>query len=163
MGWVWGIGIGVAVVLLLVGLTAIPLAARFRRRETQTAVRQFRFQREKLEAKFIDMAHAIGKPRGLRWMDCDWLSAVTFARDRKSGFITAFAGINIRFEAIEGGDMEDVAAVGTLRDAVAVFHYHRGTWGTGGKALFNMNADEALTRLTAQFEPVPVEWPPAPI
>jgi hypothetical protein len=46
-----------------------------------------------------------------------------------------------------------------VRDAVAVFHYHRGTWGTGGKALFNMNAEEAVTRLTAQFEAVPNEWP----
>src|SRR6185436_10970151 len=114
---------------------------RWRQREAQLAVKQFRRQRELLEAKFIDLAHAIGKPRGLRWSDCDWLSAVTFARDRQTGLITAFAGINIRFEAIEGGDMEDVAAVGTVRDAVAVFHYHRGAWGTGGKALFNMNAE----------------------
>ena len=157
MGWIWGIGIGVAV-LLAVALTAIPLAKRWRKREAQRAVRQFRQTRERLEAKFIDLAQALGKPRGLKWMDCDWLSAVTFARDRQSGLITAFAGINIRFEAIEGGDMEDVAAVGTLRDAVAVFHYHNGHWGTGGKALFNMNAEEAITRLTAQFEAVPCEW-----
>ena len=158
MAWIWGIGIGV-VVLLAAALTAIPLAKRWRKREAQLAVRQFRQTRERLEAKFIDLAQALGKPRGLRWMDCDWLSAVTFARDRQTGLITAFAGINIRFEAIEGGDMEDVAAVGTLRDAVAVFHYHNGHWGTGGKALFNMNAEEAITRLTAQFEAVPCEWP----
>ena len=158
MAWIWGIGIGV-VVLLAAALTAIPLAKRWRKREAQRAVRQFRQTRERLEAKFIDLAQALGKPRGLRWMDCDWLSAVTFARDRQTGLITAFAGINIRFEAIEGGDMEDVAAVGTLRDAVAVFHYHNGHWGTGGKALFNMNAEEAITRLTAQFEAVPCEWP----
>lgn len=158
MFWIWGSVIGVALLLAL-ALVSIPLAKRWKRREAQLAVKQFRRQREQLEAKFIDLAHAIGKPRGLRWSDCDWLSAVTFARDRQTGLITAFAGINIRFEAIEGGDMEDVAAVGTVRDAVAVFHYHRGTWGTGGKALFNMNAEEAVTRLTAQFEAVPNEWP----
>lgn len=158
MAWILGIGIGV-LVLFLLAMTSIPLAKRYRKSEAQRAMRQFRHQREQLEAKFIDRAHANGKPRGLRWMDCDWLSAVTFARDRQSGLITAFAGINIRFEAIEGGDMEDVAAVGTLRDAVAVFHYQNGNWGTGGKALFNMNAEEAITRLTAQFESVPCEWP----
>jgi hypothetical protein len=49
--------------------------------------------------------------------------------------------------------------VGTVRDAVAVFHFYRGFWGTGGKALFNMNAEEAVSRLTAQFEAVPCEWP----
>ena len=84
MGWIWGIGIGVAV-LLAVALTAIPLAKRWRKREAQRAVRQFRQTRERLEAKFIDLAQALGKPRGLRWMDCDWLSAVTFARDRQTG------------------------------------------------------------------------------
>jgi len=156
----WMLGLGAVVALaLLVGVFAIPAAKQWRIREARLAVKQFRCQREQLEAKFLDLAQAVGKPRGLRWIDCDWLNAVTFARDRKSGLITAFAGINIRFEAIEGGDMEDVAAVSTVRDAVAVFHFDRGTWGTGGKALFNMNADEAITRLTAQFEPVPCEWP----
>jgi hypothetical protein len=158
MFWGWGIGIAFAC-LVAVATLAIPLAKRWRASEAQRAIRQFRRQREQLEAKFFDMARAIGKPRGLKWIDIDWLSAVTFARDRQTGLITAFAGINIRFEAIEGGDMEDVAAVGTVRDAVAVFHFHNGAWGTGGKALFNMNADEAVTRLTAQFEAVPLDLP----
>jgi hypothetical protein len=158
MVWLWGSLIAVAVVVLLAA-ASIPLAKRWRQREAQVAVKQFRRHRELLEAKFIDLAHATGKPRGLRWSDCDWLSAVTFGRDRQTGLITAFAGINVRFEAIEGGDMEDVAAVGTVRDAVAVFHYHHGAWGTGGKALFNMNAEEAVTRLTAQFEAVPGDSP----
>ncbi len=158
MAWVWGLVIGIGA-LGLVAMTAIPLARRWKQREVQFAVRQFRRQREQIEAKFLDLARGIGKPRGLRWIDCDWLSSVTFARDRQTGLITAFAGINIRFEAIEGGDMEDVAAVGTVRDAVAVFHFHQGNWGTGGKALFNMNAEEAITRLTAQFEAVPGEMP----
>lgn len=158
MLWVWGIGI-VVVLLAIVSVTAIPLAKRWTQRETQAAVTQFRVQREQLEAKFFDLAKTLGKPRGLRWLDCDWLSAVTFARDRQTKLLTAFAGVNIRFEAIEGGDMEDVAAVSTIRDAVAVFHYQNGNWGTGGKALFNMNAEEAVSRLTAQFEAVPCEWP----
>ena len=46
---------------------------------------------------------------------------------------------------------EDVAAVGTVRDACAVFHYQQGQWGTGGKALFNMNAGDAVSRLQGQF------------
>ena len=157
MVWVWILG-SIAALLVLVAVTAIPLAKRWKKREVQVAVRQFKIQREQLEAKFMDLAQSIGKPRGLRWLDSDWLSAVTFARDRQTGLITAFAGINIRFEAIEGGDMEDVAAVSTIRDGVAVFHYQNGSWGTGGKALFNMNAEEAISRLTAQFEPVPGEW-----
>lgn len=157
MIWVWILG-SIAALIVLVSVTAIPLAKRWKKREVQVAMRQFKVQREQLEAKFMDLAQSIGKPRGLRWLDSDWLNAVAFARDRQTGLITAFAGINIRFEAIEGGDMEDVAAVSTIRDGVAVFHYQNGSWGTGGKALFNMNAEEAISRLTAQFEPVPGEW-----
>jgi hypothetical protein len=68
--------------------------------------------------------------------------------------LTAFVAVNIRFEAIEGGDMEGVEAVGILRDAAAVFHYRKGLWGTGGRALFNMNPEDALERLVGQFEPI---------
>lgn len=114
----------------------------------------FRFQREMLEAKFFDIAATSGKPRGLRWMDCGWGNEVSYARDRETGLLTAFVAVNIYFEAIEGGDMEDVEAVDTVRDAAALFHYQNGRWGTGGRALFNLNPEEALVRLENQFEPV---------
>ena len=153
MLWQWALGIG-AVLMVSVIVMAVPLAKRWQRREAAHALKLFRQQREHLEARFLDMAQSIGKPRGLRWLDCEWFDTVTFARDRQTKLLTAFAGINIRFEAIEGGDMEDVAAVSTVRDAVAVFHFHQGIWGTGGKALFNMNPQEAIERLVAQFEPI---------
>ena len=120
----------------------------------QRAVALFRLQREQLEAKFFDLAAGLGKPRDLRWLECDWQNPVTFARDVHTGLLTAFVAVNIHFEAVEGGDMEDVEAVGTVRDAAAVFHYQRGRWGTGGRALFNMNPQDALIRLQGQFEPV---------
>lgn len=153
MALFWG-GVLVVVVLAFICVVAVPLAKRWREREAVSAARLFRRQRERLEAKFMELAQLQGKPRGLRWVDCDWLNTVMFARERQTGLLTAFASVNIRFEAIEGGDMEDVAAVGTIRDAVAMFHFQSGTWGTGGKALFNMNPREAVERLTAQFEPV---------
>ena len=55
--------------------------------------------------------------------------------------------------------MEDVEAVDTIRDATALFHYDpRGHWGTGGRALFNMDPDDALIRLEGQFEPVSLKY-----
>ena len=123
----------------------------------QTAIRMFRLERESLEAKFFDLAAASGKPRGLRWVRCDWQSPVTFGRDVRSRLLTAFVSVEIHFEAIEGGDMEDVEAVGTIRDASAVFHYLNGHWGTGGKALFNLNPQEAIDRLEGQFTAVSVD------
>ena len=151
-GWI-AAGIVVAAAVLI-GLAWKPLRARARAREVAHAVRQFRLHREMLEAKFFDMASALGKPRGLRWLECNWHSGVTFGRDRQTGLITAFAAVNISFEAIEGGDMEGVAAVDTVRDAAALFHYQAGRWGTGGRALFNMNPEDALKRMVDQFEPI---------
>jgi hypothetical protein len=149
-------GIG-AVALLATAAVLLrkPLRAWRDRREADRARHDFRRRREVLEAKFFDLAAKSGKPRDLRWVDCDWLDSVTFARDRKSGLLTAFVAVNIRFEAVEGGDMEGVAAVSNIRDAAAVFHYERGHWGTGGRALFNMNPTDAIERLQSQFEPVP--------
>lgn len=154
----------VAIALLTIGgLVAItffvrsifrPLQAARRLAEAEQAMRQFRMQREFLEAKFFDMARVSGKPRGLKWLDGDWQSEVTFARACDTGLLTAFAGLHVRFEAIEGGDMEGIAAVDTVRDAAAVFQYQRGRWGTGGRVLMNMNPTEALMRLAGQFVPV---------
>lgn len=144
---------------VLLAVTALLLAARpirdwMWRREAVHARASFRRYREVLEAKFFELAAASGKPRGLRWVDCDWLEAVTFARDRQTGLLTAFVSINIHFEAIAGGDMEDVAAVQNIREASAVFHYRAGQWGTGGRALFNMNPADALVRLQGQYDPL---------
>ena len=148
------IGVLVAVVLVAVIVSAKPFRRWVQKRESERAIVQFRVRREQLEAKFFDLARRQGKPRGLRWKQCDWQEAVTFGRDLQSQLLTAFVSTEIHFEAIEGGDMEDVAAVDTIRDAAALFHYSNGQWGTGGKALFNMNAQEAISRLDGQFDPV---------
>lgn len=150
-GW---IAAGVAVFVMAAVLIGRPLLYRLRRRQQQQALQRFRLQREQLEARFFALASVQGRPRGLRWLDCDWQDNVTFARDRTTGLLTAFVACNISFEAIEGGDMEDVEAVGLLRDAAALFHYQQGRWGTGGRAMFNMNPEDALVRLESQFEPV---------
>ena len=149
-----GIVLGLGVLLAVLWK---PLRKWRRQREARLATRVFRLQREHLEAKFFDLAGARGIPRGLRWLDCDWQNDVTFARDLSSGLLTAFVAVNIRFEALEGGDMEDVEAVSTIREAAAVFHFQKGRWGTGGRPLFNMNPRDAVERLQGQFEPVSIE------
>ena len=148
----WAVGAVVAIML-----AAGPFRRWVRKQEVREAVKRFRLQREQLEARFFDMARSQGKPRGLRWIDCDWQSDVTFARDLNSGLLTAFVAVNISFEAIEGGEMEDVEFVSTVRDAAALFHYQHGRWGTGGRPLFNMNPREAVARFEGQFEPVTIE------
>jgi hypothetical protein len=142
---------------LIAGLGVVVAIAWMLRRERaawRMAIRQFRWQREQLEARFFDLAVASGKPRGLRWVECDWLPTVQFARDRMSGLLTAFVHINVRFEAIAGEDMEDVPAVGLVRDASAVFHWRRGIWGTGGRTLFNVTPEAVMRQLSDQYEPI---------
>lgn len=149
----WAGGI-LGAMVVLIGVARRPLLRYVRRKEAERALQQFKFEREMLEARFFDLARTLGKPRGLRWLDCDWQEKVTFARDSHSGWLTAFVAVNIRFEAIAGSDMEDVEAVGLIRDAAAVFHYKGAHWGTGGRALFNMNPQDAVERLRDQYLPL---------
>lgn len=144
---------GLFLLLLIAGR---PLLHLLQRRQAQHAITVFRRQREQLEAKFFDMASRLGKPRGVRWLDCEWQERTAFGRDLQTGMLTAFVAVEIRFEAIPGSDMEGVEHVGLRRDAAALFHYHNGAWGTGGRALFNMNPTDALNRLNDQYEPVHV-------
>lgn len=126
------------------GLLWRPMRAAMRETQFKRAKRDFHQQRERLEARFVDLASSSGKPRGLRWVDCDFDNDVSYARERKSGELSAFVGVTIAFEAIEGGMMEGVEAVSNLRAATAVFRHQRGAWRTDGRVMFNLNPTEAI-------------------
>ena len=115
----------------------------------------FKLQRERLEAQFLQAAAATGKPRGLTWKDCQWDAPVEFVREKETGQIHALVSVTIAFEAIPGGDMENLPAVGNLRNASAVFLFQAGRWITAGKAIFNMNPDEAVRHFQGQYERLP--------
>jgi hypothetical protein len=150
--WFWLAPLLVVVVIILVLVIRGPLRSFGRSVQVERARELFVLQRELLEQKFYDAASATGKPRGLRWKECQWNGQVEFARDRRSGEIAALVPVTIQFEAIEGSDMEGLPAVGNLRNASAVFFFHRGQWQTVGKAVFNMNPDEALSHFKNQYE-----------
>lgn len=114
---------------------------------------QFQCQRDLLKRQYFELASSTGLPRGLRWLNCDWLDAHVLLRDRNSMQPNLLVSINLRFEAIEGSDMEDVAAVSSIRDACAVFQWQNNTWTTSGRTLFNMSPELAQQRLAASYEP----------
>ena len=115
---------------------------------------QFERHRESLERQYFELASSTGLPRGLRWRNCEWLSAQILLRDRTTNQPNLLVSINLWFEAIEGSDMEDVAAVTNIRDACAVFQWNKSIWTTSGRTLFNMNPEEARQRLSASYEPI---------
>src|SRR5262245_43589199 len=114
-------GLWLIPVLLVVGAALAYFAWRRLRRfghavQGERARELFKLQRERLEAQFFTAAAASGKPRGLRWKDCQWESGVEFVREKETGNLAALVGVTIAFEAIEGSDMEGLPAVGNLRN-----------------------------------------------
>ena len=102
----------------------------------------------------LKQGRRVGKPRGLRWTQCEWGDAVELARDPKSGQLLAFVSVTISFEAIVGSDMEGLPAVANLRNASAVFFFDGSEWHTDGRAVFNLNPDEAIRHFGKQYQRV---------
>ncbi len=152
-----GIGWAIAALAVMAFVVGALLGGRVRaawRRSTLAKARkEFHRQREHLEARFFQLAASSGKPRGLRWTRCDFEDDVAYARDRQTGELIAFVGVEIGFSAIEGGGMEEVEAVDDIRAATAVFQYDR-TWRTEGRAIFNLNPTEAIDRFQTNLEMV---------
>lgn len=153
MQWIFGVCLAAACSIAAIAIL-MRLWASFRSRNLQTARKEFFLRREWLEAHFLKLAGVRGIPRGLRWVDCDFNNDVQFARDRTSGQLRALVAATIRFEAIEGGDMEGVEAVANLRAATAVFYLEGGKWTTNGRALFNLNPTEAIQHYRHELEMV---------
>ena len=92
------IGLGVA----FIGLFALVWWIRRHQAGSLKRAREtFQIRREWLEADFVSRAEASGRPRGLRWANCDFEDGVAFARDRRTGRYRALVGVTISFEAIE--------------------------------------------------------------
>jgi len=120
--------------------------------QMEDARARFDRDRERLQAQFFAAASSSGKPRGLRWTQCQWNELIEWVRDKQSGQIHALVGVTIAFEAIEGGDMEGIEAVGNLRNASAVYFLQGGQWQTAGRAVFNLNPAEAVEHFKGSYE-----------
>jgi hypothetical protein len=152
MEWYEWTLLGLALVIAP-ALTLVMLFRRLRSWQQNLAMIAFPTVKNHLTNQFLKAASATGKPRGLRWNSCEWEDLCLFARHRPSGQLTAFQGVTIHFEAIEGGDMEGVEAVGMPRNATAVFYFDRGQWQTAGRTVFNLNPAEAIERFKGEYDP----------
>ena len=102
---------GIAVVVAFVLAVAIRIVIKlWTIQHRRRARKRFREQRERLEARFFDLAAASGKPRGLRWTDIDFEDEVCFARDRDRGHLLALVAATISFE-LNGGLLKTCTGV----------------------------------------------------
>ncbi|HEY4235213.1 MAG TPA: hypothetical protein VGM76_17410 [Lacipirellulaceae bacterium] len=140
--------------IVLAGVAILAMRPARSRQNIERARARFEEQRDTSQRQFLAAAAATGKPRGLAWKSCDFQDAMLLARDRATGALVALVGVTISFEAIEGGGMEDVEAVGNLRAATAVFRWNGRNWTTQGRAVFNLEPQEALERFGASLDSV---------
>jgi len=127
---------------------------RRQRQRLQQARRSFHRRREWLEARFLTLAEQSGKPRGLRWVECDFDDRVAFARDRDTRRLRALVAVTIKFEAIEGGGMEDVEAVDNHKAATVVFRLDGPEWEADGRAYFNLSPEQTIDHYQHELEVV---------
>lgn len=124
------------------------------RRDAQRAAEAFA-RDPALSERFRSAAQATGKPRGLIWTRCELSQEPPrLARDTATGELVALAGVTIGFEAVPDGDMEEVEAVGDLRDGTAVFTWRGERWETDGRAVFNLPPDATLKRYADSLTPI---------
>ncbi len=154
--WWWIITALVTVILLAGMFVWSPLQAAMRDARLADARRDFHLQRERLEAKFIQLACAQAKPDAPRWADCEFDNDVAYVRSRATGELAAFVGIAVALEAPEGLD-SDRAGEGGFRLGTAVFRFKQGRWQTAGQALLNLSPAEAVQFYQREMEVVAQE------
>lgn len=142
-GW-WWILVAVGAVLAALVVVWRFVRAALRVAQLARARRDFHTQRERLEAKFVQLASAHARPDGPHWADCDFADDVVYVRTRSTGELSAFVPVTVAVENFEGppGGIGDL--IGNLRAATAVFRFERDHWETDGRALLNLSPAEAI-------------------
>lgn len=125
-------------------------------RRVERVLRDYVRDRDEIQANFLKAAATTGKPRGLAWKKCEFEDGLTLAHDRATHDIIGLVGTTISFEAIEGGGMEEVEAVGNLRAATALLTWKNGQWTTQGRAVFNLEPREVLERYQDSLDPLSI-------
>jgi hypothetical protein len=108
------------------------------------ACRDFHRQRERLEAKFVQLGLINTKSHLPRWTDCEFEDDVAYARSRSTGELSAFVAVTIEMEGFDTGLIRGGDLVGHLRAATAVFRFDGHHWETDGRAIFNLSPTEAI-------------------
>ena len=135
-------GVGVLSASLLMAWLVIrrPLRFHFEEHRADNARRIFRYQREGLEARFLNALIKVDPIERLRWEDAQWHDQILWARDRKTRVFLALIGVH--FDRNGTDEFSDLAP----RQATALFEYRKNQWRAEGKWLDETRPAEALLR-----------------
>jgi hypothetical protein len=142
MSQVWWLAI--VAILLAAAYWWRPRRRALRAARLVQAKRRFHFQREGLEAKFIQLAATHAKPDAPRWADCSFADDVAYVRNRTTGELSAFVAVTVAVEDIDRSGYGSADAVGNLQAGTAVFRFDHDHWVTEGRAILNLSPSEAV-------------------
>ncbi len=158
---------GVAALIGILLTRRSPLTATWRRNRFIEACRDFHWQREHLEARFVHISQLHCKPGSPHWADCDFSDDVSYVRNRYTGELSAFVAVTILLEVPQAmhdeesahgedsvyadgrvfGKEREHAAMdfgNSVRKATAVFRFGRDRWETDGRTIFNLSPTETI-------------------
>jgi hypothetical protein len=147
------------------GLVATAIVARFRRlgkrsvRRPPWAIikRRFHAQRERLEAKFVQLAATSHNAETRRWAGCSFADDVAYVRSRATGELAAFVAVSISPDDTESADYVGPDSRRSTQAGTAIFRFDRDHWETDGRAILNLNPAEAVRHYRDEFEVVSQE------
>ena len=159
--WVW-VPLAVGAILAVVVLIWRPMRAASRQARFAETRRDFHVQRERLEAKFVQLASANAKPNGPNWADCEFDDDVAYVRNRSTGELSAFVAVTV---TVTLGDLDGLGdsptgvgdLIGSLRTGTAVFRFDRSHWETDGRAILNLTPAQAIRLYQNDLEVVEQE------
>ncbi len=155
----WWIILAAILLAAFVVWTCYPIRASLHRARLIEARRDFHRQRERLEAKFVQLGMVGNRPDAPHWADCEFDDEVSYARNRATGELSAFVGVTIAMDEPAEHPMTGSEAVGHLRAATAVFRFDHDHWETDGRAIFNLSPAEAIRFYHRDLELVAEERP----
>ena len=151
----WWLPVAAIVAIGLLALAALlwrPKRKTSRRAPLAQAKQRFHAQRERLEAKFVQLASGHASPDAPRWTDCTFDDDVAYVRSRTTGELSAFVAVSIATEESDAVIRGSSDTVGNLQAGTAVFRFDRDHWETDGRAILNLSPNEAVHRFGADWE-----------
>jgi len=121
-----------------------PARAHWRRRAFSRARHDFHLQRERLEAKFVQLASMDDQRGDDAWEHCFFADDVAYVRSRVSGDLAAFVAVTVGIDAYDPATTGAGNLPMNRRAGTAVFRWGGARWETDGRLMFNLSPFEAI-------------------